>query len=68
MTIDETITWHRNSEPPYSDVAVLIYCPGTDEPVCMGFHKGGEWRGIDGSICAPGYVQAWAHLPAGCKP
>ena len=53
-------------EFPDDDTTVLIANPAWDEPVCLGYHSGGEWCDQADLFWAPGDVGEpthWAHLP-----
>jgi hypothetical protein len=67
----ETIMWHEVGHMlPDCDTTVIVYAPGADEPVWLGFYDGVYWFATTGEeysneeeIAAP--VTHWAELPAG---
>jgi hypothetical protein len=58
----ETITWHPVSEPPDSDITVLLFEPDADEPVFMGYHNGEAWCDAESFRAEPTH---WADMPKG---
>jgi Protein of unknown function (DUF551) len=72
MILDqETISWFSVAEKlPDADTTVLVYVPGSDEPVWLGFYDGCFWFAVTGDgygdedeIAAE--VKAWATMPKG---
>lgn len=71
---EELITWVDAEEKlPDSDTTVLVFAPGADDPVWVGYHDGCFWFGIDDveydddSDSDHPKVTHWADLPAGPK-
>lgn len=60
----ETITWHPISEPPDSDLTVMIF-PDPDGEAWLGFLDGETWRYADGMPVTPTH---WANVPKGPTP
>lgn len=65
MKLAELIQWHPVSEPPDSDITVLLFSPQADEPVWPGYLDGARWRYSDGLLANP--PTHWADMPAGPK-
>lgn len=67
----ETINWISVDEAtPDCDTTVLVFAPGSDEPVWLGFYDGVYWFAVTGDgygdedeIAAE--VKAWASMPCG---
>lgn len=67
----ESIEWRAVAdELPDADVTVLVYAPGSDEPVWLGFYDDVYWFAVTGDgygdpdeIAAE--VIAWAPMPKG---
>lgn len=55
------VTWSSASEPPDSELTVLIHIPGDDDPVRRGYHDGSGWFGQDAQPLSG--VAHWADLP-----
>jgi hypothetical protein len=60
----EAITWHPVSEPPDSDITVMLFVPDATEPVWPGYLDGEAWRFIDGMPANP---VSWAEMPVGAQ-
>jgi|SRR5580658_3253476 hypothetical protein len=72
MTIrdQETISWYSADAPPDDDTTVLIFAPGTDEPVWLGYHQDGIWYAVMGDEYPTNgskVVTAWAPMPTGVR-
>jgi hypothetical protein len=70
MLDQETIVWYSADAPPEDEDPVLIFSPGADEPVWVGFYDGVYWfaKGCDneyGDGQGETPVKAWAPLPTG---
>jgi len=71
MTIldQETITWYSADAPPDDDQMVLVFAPGADEPVWLGYYDDGAWyevgTGYDPGAKIDAKVTGWAPLPRG---
>lgn len=64
----ETIDWISVAESlPDDDTTVLIYAPGSAEPVWMGWYYGedDEWFTAESMPFKAGEVMAWANMPRG---
>jgi hypothetical protein len=57
--------WRRvEDELPESDLTVIIYMPGADNPVDVGFHDGESWCDYLGAeLIGPNQVSHWMQLP-----
>jgi hypothetical protein len=65
----ETLTWYSADAPPDADTTVLVFAPGCDEPVWLGYFDGDSWFEIGGAEYGNAeeladHVTAWAPLPA----
>jgi hypothetical protein len=70
MLDQETVVWYSADVPPDADTTVLVYAPGSDEPVWLGYYDGFSWFEIGGAEYGNAEeladrVTAWAPLPAG---
>lgn len=72
MTIldEETIHWYSADAPPDVDTTVMIFAPGSDEPVWLGYFDGEDWFEIGGAMYGNAeeladHVTAWAAMPSG---
>jgi hypothetical protein len=64
--MNETITWtDANIQLPDDNTTVLIFAPGADEPVWMGYHEYKNWYYAEGDALKPGAVTHWATFPNG---
>jgi hypothetical protein len=69
----ETITWYSVAETlPDADTTVLVYAPGSDEPVWLGYYDGDSWFEIGGAEYGNAeeladQVTAWATMPSGAS-
>jgi hypothetical protein len=64
----ESINWIAVAEElPDADTAVLVFAPGMDEPVWLGFYDGVYWFGVDAVEYGDERpeVTHWADMPAG---
>jgi hypothetical protein len=64
----EIVHWYSvEDDMPDDYETVLVYTPGTNEPVWLGYHDSNDgWCYVDG--CAPTHtVTHWATMPAGPK-
>lgn len=62
MNFTETITWIPVSQPPDSDLTVLLKDPNASEPVWPGYLDGETWRFADGMPANPTH---WSDMPGG---
>jgi hypothetical protein len=58
----ETITWRPVSEPPDADMTVLVFMPGANDPVWLGYFDGHIWREVGSMAIQPSH---WADMPLG---
>lgn len=58
----EILTWHPASQRPDSDMTVLLFEPGADEPSFLGYHNGEAWCDSDSFRAKPTH---WAEMPKG---
>lgn len=58
----ESITWHPVSEPPDSDITVMLFVPDATEPVWPGYLDGDLWRSANGMPVTPTHR---AEMPKG---
>jgi hypothetical protein len=63
----ETINWvESHRELPDADTTVLIFGPGLNDPVWLGYFSGDEWHAADGAQLSPDFtITHWAPMPAG---
>lgn len=54
------VQWRPVSDPPDSDLTVLVHCPQESEPVFVGWLDGDAWRDVHGMRIR---VAHWADLP-----
>lgn len=60
----ETIEWFDVGVlMPDDEITVLVFMPGSDEPVWLGWHADGQWYAVDATEIAR--VSAWAEIPFG---
>ena len=70
----EQIEWKAvTDELPDAETTVLVYAPGADEPVWLGYYDGDDWLTVDHRIYGEpedvdALVTAWAPMPSGPKP
>ena len=66
---EETIRWISVKDAlPDADATVMVFAPGADEPVWLGWYEGeGVWHSVDAAPYDPDTVTAWATLPMGPK-
>ncbi len=71
MILDqETVTWYSADAPPDADTTVLVYAPGADEPIWLGYYDGESWFAVTGAEYSnpeelAEHVTAWAQMPSG---
>ena len=65
MQIEEIAWIAVADELPDDDTTVMIYCPGSDEPVWLGWHDEDGWHEVDASPIGDDEVRAWADIPNG---
>jgi hypothetical protein len=70
MTIldQETLTWYSADAPPDVDTTVMVFVPGSDEPVWLGYFDGEDWYAVGGELyegTIEEKVTAWAPMPTG---
>jgi hypothetical protein len=58
----ELINWVQSSNPPETDITVLLFDPYAPEAAWLGFHCEDGWRFVDGEVARPTF---WAHMPKG---
>jgi hypothetical protein len=62
---NETIVWRdAEHELPDEGLIVLVFAPGTNDPVWFGGLDGGEWVTVDGQFLEQSVI-AWAEMPHG---
>ena len=69
----ESIEWISVKDAtPDADTTVLVFAPGSDEPVWLGFYDDVYWFSVDGGCYdaedkseIPHAVVAWAKMPSG---
>lgn len=64
VTLSETIQWHRANDLPDDEITVLLYTPGLDEPVWLGWHDDEGWHAADAMPVPDEFVKAWAQMPS----
>ncbi len=64
---EESVEWHSVTDSlPDADTTVIVYAPGADEPVWLGYYEYDEWFAIGGEKYElPQTVKAWASMPLG---
>jgi hypothetical protein len=58
------VTWIQSDVLPESEMTVLLYMPGSDNPVDVGFHDGERWLDYLGApLFGRNTVTHWMSLP-----
>jgi len=70
MLDQETLVWYSADAPPDADTTVMVFAPGCDEPVWLGYFDGESWFEIGGAQYGNAEeladaVTAWAPMPGG---
>ena len=70
MIDQETLVWYSADAPPDDDQMVLVFAPGADEPVWLGYFDDGSWYECGGAEYGnaeelAAVVTAWAPMPSG---